>query len=382
MDYIAILGRQHHLGLAELEALYGPGNIKPINAHACFVNEDVDFARIGSSVKFTRVIESLASHTPQQAIADCLNYIVDNRKHRQGKLQLGISVYGGHMRPPQINRAALELKKKLRSKGLSVRLVPNKHAELNAAQILNNKLTKENGIELNLIVDRGKIHVAQTLAVQDIDEYARRDREKPVRDPLVGMLPPKLAQTLINLTGAQSGQTLLDPFCGTGTVLMEAHAMGIHAQGSDISPDMVEATRVNMAWLTDNEDFPADRVTLADATMHQWEKPFDIVAGETFLGPALRELPEGKVLSSVIEDVDDIHRRFLQNLAPQLKSGSRIALAVPAWHKNDRFIDLSVLDDLEKLGYNPSSFVHSGDELVYHRPHQVVGRRILNLVRK
>ncbi len=382
MEYVAILGRQHHLGVAELEALYGPGSIMPISAHACFVDKPVDFARLGSSIKFAKYIETLASHTIEQAIDAALPYIVDHRKHRQGKLQLGISVYGGRVPTAKINRAALSLKKKLRSKGLSLRLVPNKQQELNAAQILHNKLTKENGIELNVIVDGKRIHLAQTLDVQDIDEYTRRDREKPVRDPLVGMLPPKLAQTLINLTDVQPGQTLLDPFCGTGTVLMEAFLMGVSTHGSDISPDMVEATRVNMEWLRAGAAKPSYDVELADATMREWDKPIDAVAGETFLGPALRSLPEESVFNRIIEEVDDIHRRFLQNLAAQVKTGTRIALAVPAWHKNGKYIDLPTLDDLEKLGYNPRSFVHIGDELVYHRPQQVVARRILNLVRK
>jgi tRNA G10 N-methylase Trm11 len=382
MDYVAILGRQHELGLAELESLYGPGALMPINKHACFVNEEVDFDRLGSSVKFARYIETLASHTVDEAIHAALPYILDERKHRQGKLQLGISVYGTRVSPNSLNRTALDLKKKLRSKGLSLRLIPNKTQELNAAQILRNKLTKENGFELNVIVEGKRIHLAQTLAVQDIDEYARRDREKPVRDPLVGMLPPKLAQTLINMANTQHGDTLLDPFCGTGTILIEAYAMGIDTHGSDISPDMVDATRVNMEWFSGGKLKPIYDVELADATNHQWQQPIDAIACETYLGPALRTLPEAKVLDRIVEEVNDIHEKFLINLAAQLKSGARIALAVPSWHKKGKFIDLPILDDLEKLGYNPVSFVFAKGELVYHRPNQVVGRRILNLVRK
>lgn len=382
MNYIAILGRQHQLGLAELESLYGPASVTPINHFACFVNCEVDFARLGSVVKVTEHIETLTSYNLEQAIESAMPYIIEQRSHRQGKLQLGISVYGNRVSPNRINRAALFLKKKLRSKGLSVRLVPNRQPELNAAQILNNKLTKENGIELNVIVDGNQTHLGRTIDVQDIDAYAKRDREKPVRDPLVGMLPPKLAQTLINLANTQPGNNLLDPFCGTGTVLMEAHLIGINAYGSDISPEMVEATRVNLSWLTKGKTKPTWDVELADATIHDWPQNIDSVAGETFLGPALRSLPEDNVLAGVIEEVDDIHRRFLQNIASQLKSGTRLALAVPSWHKNGDYIELPTLDDLEKLGYNPVSFVHTGDKLIYHRPQQVVGRRILTLVRK
>ncbi len=382
MDYLTILGRQSEIGIAELETLYGPGSIMPIGNKACFVQQKPDFARLGSSIKSAKFI-STTKHAQIDDVLDAsVPYIVEQRKGREGKLQLGISVYGHRVSGPQLNRSALKLKKRLRSKGLSVRLIPNKQSELNAAQILRNKLTKTNGIELNIIFDGKTVHVAQTLEVQDIDEYTRRDREKPVRDPLVGMLPPKLAQTLINLADTKPGMSLLDPFCGTGTVLMEAFAMGIDTCGSDISPNMVDATRVNMSWFQANKQKPMFHVELADATMHEWPFQIDAVAGETYLGPALRSLPDDKQLTSIVEEVDDIHRRFLQNLAGQTKSGVRIALAVPSWHKKGKFIDLPVLDDLEKLGYNPTSFVHVSDELVYHRPHQVVGRRIISLIRK
>lgn len=382
MDYIAILGRQHEIGIAELESLYGPGSIMGINSHACFVDAEVDFGRLGSSVKLARYIETLPTTDIAAALNAAAPLIIEERKHARGKLKLGVSVYGARISSQQLMRASLGLKKKLRSKGLSVRLVPNNTQQLNAAQVLNNKLAKQNGFELNVIIDGKRSHLAKTVAIQDIDAYARRDREKPVRDTLVGMLPPKLAQTLINLANAQPGDTLLDPFCGTGTVLMEAHEMGISTIGSDISPDMVEATRVNMHWLAANRKQPKYTVELADATEHVWEPEIGAVAGETFLGPALRTLPEAGVLERIVEEVNDIHERFLKNLASQLKSGTRIALAVPAWHKNGRFLHLPCLDYLEDLGYNPVSFVHTSDELVYHRPQQVVGRRILILVRK
>ena len=385
MKYIAVHGRQPELGIVELESLIGPGKLSPINHHASLVDEQPPFERLGSSVKWLQYLESLRFVSLGHCLDAALPFIVDSHKKRGGKLQLGISVYGHRVTPSQISRDALQLKKKLRSKGLSVRLIPNKQQELNAAQVLNNKLDK-GGFELCLIFDGKTVHMGRTMHVQDIDEYARRDRQKPVRDPVVGMLPPKLAQTLINITNPARNATLLDPFCGTGTVLMEAHSMGLHTHGSDISPEMVDASAVNMQWFVGDHKLPKYSIELADATMHQWKAPIDIVVGETYLGPPLRNLPSEDQLLQLVDEVDDIHRRFLQNLSPQLTSGTRITLAVPAWYQKQHFLHLPVLDDLEKLGYNRTSFVHlpasAHGDIVYHRPHQVVGRRILNLIRK
>ena len=48
------------------------------------------------------------------------------------------------------------------------------------------------------------------------------------------MLPPKLAQIIVSLSGTQPGQTVLDPFCGTGVVLQEALIMGAIVYGFDL----------------------------------------------------------------------------------------------------------------------------------------------------
>ena len=43
----------------------------------------------------------------------------------------------------------------------------------------------------------------------------------------------KLTRAMINLAGLKEGETVCDPFCGTGTTLLEAESMGIHAIGVD-----------------------------------------------------------------------------------------------------------------------------------------------------
>ena len=37
----------------------------------------------------------------------------------------------------------------------------------------------------------------------------------------------KLTRVMINLIGLKEGETVCDPFCGTGTTLLEAESMGI-----------------------------------------------------------------------------------------------------------------------------------------------------------
>src|SRR5690606_35926256 len=129
-------------------------------------------------------------------------------------------------------------------------VVPNTELMLNSAQVLYNQLTSPLGMELLLVRNGGKILLAQTVAEQDIDAYSARDQQRPKRDAKVGMLPPKLAQIIINLASGKlkltPGETLLDPFCGTGVILQEAKLIGYDIYGSDLESRMVKYTKENL----------------------------------------------------------------------------------------------------------------------------------------
>ena len=183
-------------------------------------------------------------------------------------------------------------------------------------------------------------------------------------------------------TGA-TGKTILDPFCGTGVVLQEALLMGYGAYGTDLEPRMIEYSQINLEWLTENMTLPTYSLDIKDATSARWEKPFDYIAGETYLGRPFSDSPKPNVLTEVMSDVDTIHRKFLKNLSLQVKSGTRICIAVPAWKTYTGFRHLPVLDQLTDMGYTRVSFVHSGsNELIYHRPEQIVARELVVLIRK
>ena len=155
-----------------------------------------------------------------------------------------------------------ELQSILKAQEHSVRLLPNNAATLSTATVLHNGLASNNPkkVELSIIPGQtnSRVTIAQTIFVQDIDAYTFRDRRRPRRDAHNGMLPPKLAQTMINLAhGAlKTKQALnddqlnvLDPFCGTGVVLQEATLMGMNVYGTDLNPDMIRNTKDNLAWL-------------------------------------------------------------------------------------------------------------------------------------
>jgi len=60
-------------------------------------------------------------------------------------------------------------------------------------------------------------------------------------------LESKLARCMVNLSGLKEGQTLCDPFCGTGTILPEAESIGIRSVGIDFDKNMCDISEKNLA---------------------------------------------------------------------------------------------------------------------------------------
>lgn len=400
MSILCILGRQPKIGLAELESIFGSEAIETIGDTAALLSvkaERLQFARLGGTIKAARILSRFDTVNWPDIESELLKIIP---KHTEtippdGKLKLGLSAYGLNTTVRQINRSALKLKGVIKSQGQSIRIVPNKENALNAAQITHNRLTGPTGQEL-ILVRAGKTTIlGQTFAVQNIKAYAARDQARPKRDARVGMLPPKLAQIIINLATANAeplqSETILDPFCGTGVILQEALLMGFDIYGSDIDTRMIEYCIENLVWLT-NQSFSGmepisehdlyRHVKAADATSESWSPMPNFIAAEAYLGRPFAVLPPSQTLNLVVRDVNTIITKFLKNVTRQTKTGFRMCLAMPAWRKNNGFVRLPVLDSLPQLGYNRLSFVHAlNEELIYHRPNQIVGRELVTIVR-
>ena len=382
---ITILGRQPAIGLAELESLYGSDHVRPVGDSAAFIDYPIDFARLGGSVKAGKVLTILETTNPQKVFDYCRRALPEHLGYiPEGKLKLGASLYGLSMPVPKINANVLSLKKVAREAGRSARAIPNTELALSSAQTYHNQLISALGLELIMIRDGNSTILAQATHVQNINEYTERDRERPKRDTRVGMLPPKLAQTIINLAAKDKKDgTVLDPFCGTGVVLMEASLMGYRAYGTDIEERMIRYSRDNMNWLFEKYlRTGAVYYETADATDHIWRQPIDVVACEGYLGTPFASEPPDAPLKDTIQTCNLITKKFLRNIHGQLAPGARLCVAVPAWFVRGRIHHLPFLDDIAAVGYTRVEFKHaSTSDLTYHRDDQIVGRELLVLTK-
>ncbi len=401
--HIALLGRQPSLGIAELERVYGSEAVSWFGSHAALVTTDsFDLERLGGSLKAGRVVAETAGDW-KYVSQKIVSYYEDQWGSFEGKLTLGISAYNFRTSNRDVQKTGIVLKQKLKARGVSVRLVPNDDSALSTATSHHNKLgLSPNKVELLVVANGKNVVIAESVGAQNITAYAARDQGRPKRDAFVGMLPPKLAQIMINLTGGASPSVslrsqseasppppeaypiLLDPFCGTGVVLQEALLAGFGVYGTDLSDKMIDYSTVNIDWI--KQKYRLDTPTTihqGDAMTTKWQQPIAAVACEAYLGQPFSAPPSPSKLREVRGNCNHIISTFLKNIAPQLEPGTPLCVAVPAWRDTSgQFTHLPLTNELEPLGFRRVTFANvQRTDLLYYREDQVVARELLVLTR-
>ncbi len=426
MNIIAILGRQPELSLAELEQRFGSANVHQYSDIAATVETDrFDIQTIGGTVKAGRVIAELNKADWMRLSRDIVQRYAREMRG-EGKLTLGISVYGRDVPARDVQRTGIALKSALKKHGRSVRLIPNDGTALSTATSHHNKLgLSDNKVELLVVYGPKYVIIAESVGTQNITALAARDQGRPKRDAFVGMLPPKLALMMVNLSGLTaprksshradttdgpssgthpehssassassssigehgdqtSAPIILDPFCGTGVLLQEAALLGFDVYGTDLAEKMVDYSKANMEWLAVKHRIGSVRIEAGDAVEHSWQKPIDAVVAEGYLGQPFSAPPASDKLEKVVKVTNEIITKFLNNIGEQLAPGTPLCLAVPAWRDAHGWITfLPVIKKLEDLGYEwqPLETVDA-TKLLYYREDQVVARQLLILRRK
>lgn len=395
MKIISLLGRQPELSLAELEQRFDSSNVQPFSELAALVDTPAyDIQTLGGAIKAGNVIGELELADWPRLSRDIVQRYATALRG-DGKLTLGISVYGRSIAPREVQRTGLALKQALKKHGRSVRLVPNDSSALSTATSHHNKLgLAANKVELLVVYGANSVVVAESIGTQNITALAARDQGRPKRDAFVGMLPPKLALMMINLSGVMAEPpkhnstlpqpaTILDPFCGTGVVLQEAALLGFNVYGTDLAEKMIDYSKQNMEWLALKHPLHTVRIEPGDAIEHRWQQPIDAVVAETYLGQPFSAPPAPDKLDKVRRVVEQITTKFLENLANQTAPGTQLCLAVPAWRDaTGWFTFLSTIKQLESLGYEWQQLTHVDvKKLTYFREDQVVARQLLLLRR-
>lgn len=90
---------------------------------------------------------------------------------------------------------------------------------------------------------------------------SRRSKYRPVFSPFA--LHPKLSRLMINLSGALEGSIIVDPFCGVGSIPMEASILEINCLCIELWYKWCQGSIKNIQWI--NHSFEYADVINADS---------------------------------------------------------------------------------------------------------------------
>lgn len=143
--------------------------------------------------------------------------------------------------------------------------------------------------------------------------FHRRPRKRPFFHP--SAMPPKLARCMVNLAEPRRGDWLLDPFCGTGSFLIEGGLLGCRIVGFDAKKLMVEGTRRNLKYL----NIKVEGLVVADARHLPLNEVDRIVT----------DPPYGRSSSTMGHTTMQIIKDFLKLSSAIVVKGQRMCMAAP-----------------------------------------------------
>ncbi len=142
-------------------------------------------------------------------------------------------------------------------------------------------------------------------------------RRTPHRRPYFhpSSLSPILSRAISNICGVKSGKTVLDPFCGTGGLLIEAGLLGAELHGSDIESEMIGGCMQNLS----HYGLKASLET-TDATELNDSERFDIV---------ITDPPYGRASTTMGRGINVLYQKAAESIYKILKPGGRACILSP-----------------------------------------------------
>lgn len=386
-ETLFLLGREPELSVAELEAVapqWG-ATVRAVNAGAVVLIHERPLLeqcldRLGGSIKQATVLERwpLSSNVVTILIEHLTVEWIQQLFPSQGRIEFGMSVYGAsNAERAAANRHGLQLKKELAASGRAVRLVSSHDPQLSAVTVQRNGLLK-NGKELVFVKTATEVMVGLTTAVQNYQAYALRDYGRPAANPASGMLPPKLAQMMLNIAQVTPDDILLDPFCGSGTILQEAAMLGVKTiHGSDHQPAAVKSAKENLRWLL--REYPALRTTVEISLHDVREKTAapTVIVTEPDLGKPLHGHESKSFLQRQADTLSQLYLTAFQHWQRWLKPGGRVVMVWPEYIGINPPVIISLDEQVTNLGFEPQALISETAAAAWH----IANRHVLTYSR-
>lgn len=289
---------------------------------------------------------------------------------KDSKLYFGISSYNTSC---NINQLGKNLKQELKESNISARFVSSKENPLSSIIVAKNKLLT-NGSEIVILKYQDENLIGQTKAVQPFELFSSLDFGRPSRNTYKGMLPPKLAQIMINLAGINKNQKIYDPFCGSGTILQQAFVLGYqYAIGSDSDEKQIIAAKNNLQWLSNKFNKENNyRVYQANVTEKLNATDISAIVTEPYLGPPLKGNETYKNIIHNVNNLTKLYKQAFRNFDKILNKNGTIIIVMPKFYSRHKYASIPIQQILPKT-------LTIIDKWDYSRPNQKIIREIYKI---
>lgn len=374
------------------------------------IENDINIDIFGSTAKFIKIYKTipldvfLKNQNASLIDYDFIDFFVPKGKD---KLIFGLSVYGSGCRFKDLNYSwyiaptvCRDFRDELKACGIKTGFLPLNERIISTVSVDKNGLLTD-GFEVVLAIGKDKVYVGKTLDIQDYESYSFRDYNRPNRDAKSGMIPPKLAKMMINLSGGKKNETILDPFCGSGTILEELILLGYKKIiGSDISTKAISDSEVNIKWLFDNyhelnrdeysiKTINSDVTTISDKIEN---KTIEAIVTEPFLGTPKKGYSFNQAISE-IRKLESLYFKAFIEFRRILKKNGKVVIISPVFKSQGNFLKLNIVEKIKELGFKQKKFLPEKylnaenldklklelterNSIIYYRPDQTVSREI------
>jgi tRNA G10 N-methylase Trm11 len=285
------------------------------------------------------------------AVADSMGKILDYFGDKQN---FSVSLYCGRAGKDEYDFLVSNLLLIIRERGFGKANLIRPHSgyELYAQDVLARE-----AIDFVVFPSSGGYQIGATFYVSDATEFQFRATKRPVISSQIA-LAPRLAKVLVHLGNVPPGGLLLDPFCGSGTILAEAILEGINCIGVDRDPNSIHNAQRNLAWVASNsgsKKLGSYELIVGDATdlsRKLKDRRVDAIVTEPILLPNLTSTPGLKAARSMIRNASATYSDFLYSARGVLKKGGRLVVVVPSIRTSEGKDVAVALEDVETVGFN------------------------------
>jgi tRNA G10 N-methylase Trm11 len=401
MKYFFVLGRNTELSLAELfEHLQHLGvsyiftgrigNIVIIETSQA-IEDTFSLKRVGGITKYGKLLAD--NITQDDILGIALSRLEDI--YEDTKLFFGFSNYFDTSigkkaiarMSKAVNKAGITIKRVLKDKGILSRSVTSQYPDLSSVVVRKNKLIRRGAEFVVIHTDLDSCMIGQTIEVQYFALFSKVDYDRPAFDDVSGMLPPKLALSMVNLSGAKPGDIVLDPFCGSGTVLMMAMHTGVKkVLGSDLSHRAVDDSRKNLDWFKDSFKMPLAEylvrlIDVQDSHETYDAESIDHIICEPYMGPPAGKRSKGVDGHRLVLELGTLYKNAFKSFSKILKKGGKVVFIIPQIQVGKQQHTIDILGDIKQMGFelteqlNHVRYTKRGG-LIYKREGQHVVREI------